>query len=199
MNSKRKTLGSNSRSCVAVRTGRPKNKRCCNGNETDCKPDWAKSTPGPDPAPFNSLAKPVFSGLSFLVTLLALSGLYFQLSAHFIAALQILVYAGAILVIFMFVIVLFQDAYQHLSRFRSKSKRYWRILAASTFLVAFAFLGERLMGVTPPLKALPAPFGTVESLGRLLFIDFFFPFEVVIMLFLIALVGSIFMAKKENS
>lgn len=143
--------------------------------------------------------KPVFAGLSFLVTLLALSGLYFQLSAHFIAALQILVYAGAILVLFMFVIVLFQDAYQNLSRFRSKSKRYWRIFAASVFLVALGFLGERLLGRAAPLQGLHTSFGTVESLGRLLFVDFFFPFEVVIMLFLIALVGSLFIAKKEKS
>lgn len=143
--------------------------------------------------------KPVFSGLSFLVTLLALSGLYFQLSAHLIAALQILVYAGAILVLFMFVIVLFQDAYQNLNRFRVKSKRYWRLFAASTFLVALGFLGERLIGLKAPVKSMQTPFGTVESMGHLLFVDFFFPFEVVIMLFLIALVGSVFIAKKEKS
>ena len=55
--------------------------------------------------------KPVHSCLSFLLTLLLLAGLYLNLQAPFISAMQILVYAGAILVIFMFVIVLFQDAY----------------------------------------------------------------------------------------
>lgn len=67
------------------------------------------------------LTNPVHASLSFLVTLLSLSMLYFQLSAQFIGIFQIIIYAGAILVIFMFVIVLFQDAYRQIERYESQS------------------------------------------------------------------------------
>lgn len=142
--------------------------------------------------------KPVFSGLSFLATLILLSGLYFELSAHFIGVLQILIYAGAILVIFMFVIILFQDAYQKLSLVDAKSSRLWLVAAASAFLVSATLLLYRLLDFSLLSKTVPEGYGSVESLGKILFVDFFFPFEAVIMIFLVALVGSVFVAKKES-
>ena len=143
--------------------------------------------------------KPVMSGLFFLATLLLLSGLYFELSADFIAALQILVYAGAILVIFMFVIILFQDAYQKLALVAAKSSKLGLMVAASAFLVSFAFLFYKIIDFTLPHKNLPSNFGSVESLGKILFVDFFFPFEAVIMIFLVALIGAVRVAKKEKT
>src|SRR5262249_51901600 len=60
--------------------------------------------------------KPVYSGLSFLLALLLLSALYVELAAEFIGIMQVLIYAGAILVIFMFVMILFQDAHQQIDK-----------------------------------------------------------------------------------
>src|ERR1700739_2855911 len=66
--------------------------------------------------------KPVHASISFLLSLIALAALYMQLAAEFIAVLQILVYAGAILVIFMFVIILFQDAHQKIAQYKAGSR-----------------------------------------------------------------------------
>lgn len=142
--------------------------------------------------------KPVHACLSFLLTLLSLATLYLQLSAQFIAAIQVLVYAGAILVLFMFVIVLFQDAHQQLKNFKPQSSSAFLIFASGTFLLAAVFLGRRLIDLTPTNKDLPENYGTVESLGHLLYIDYFFPFEAVTLLFLIAVIGALYIGKKPE-
>lgn len=142
--------------------------------------------------------KPVHASLSFLLSLLMLAALYLQLSAHFIAVMQVLVYAGAIMVLFMFVIVLFQDAYQQIAKFAPMSKQSLIIISASTFVLALIFLGKRAISLSPSTNPLPDNFGTVESLGQALYIDFFFPFEAIIFLFLIAVIGSLYIAKKTR-
>lgn len=141
--------------------------------------------------------KPVHSSLSFLLTLVALAALYLQLSAQFIAVMQVLVYAGAILVIFMFVIVLFQDAHQQISKYHSKSSPLFLIFSAGAFVVSLVFVAKQLFNLPQLAKSLPEGYGTVESLGKLLYIDFFFPFEAVILLFLIAVIGALYIGKKE--
>jgi NADH-quinone oxidoreductase subunit J len=140
--------------------------------------------------------KPVHASLCFLVTLLALAALYLQLSAQFIAVMQILVYAGAILVIFMFVIVLFQDAYQQLSKSEAKSTPLLLIAAAAAFLIMLVFLGKEFIGLSPAKEPLAADFGSVQALGKALYIDFFFPFEAVILIFLVALVGALYIGRR---
>lgn len=141
--------------------------------------------------------KPVQASLSFLSTLLILAALYLQLSAEFIAVMQILVYAGAILVIFMFVIILFQDAHQQIARLKGNSKPLWLFSAFLAFAFMLLFLGGRLLNLSEGQKETPKGFGSVESLGHLLYVDFFFPFEAVILLFLVALIGAVYLGKKE--
>lgn len=144
--------------------------------------------------------KPVHACLSFLLTLLALALTYLQLSAQFIAVMQILVYAGAILVIFMFVIVLFQDAHAQIARYESQSQPVLLYLAAGTFILALIFLGSQLVHFAAPSEeVLPQDFGTVQGLGRALYLQYFFPFEAVTLLFLIAVVGALYTAKKEKA
>ncbi len=142
--------------------------------------------------------QPVHAALAFLVTLLTLAAFYLQLSASFIAVMQVLVYAGAILVIFMFVIILFQDAHQQIAHFQAKCKPLWLFFAASLFLLALILLGGKLIGPGVENRALPEGFGTVESIGNDLYLNFFFPFEAVILLFLVAVVGSHYIGKKER-
>lgn len=144
------------------------------------------------------LPKPVQACLSFLLTLLTLAALYLQLSAQFIAVMQVLVYAGAILVLFMFVIVLFQDAHQQISHFQPKSSSLLLISAESAFLIMLGALGVYLVNLTPAQLTLKEGFGTVESLGKALYVDFFFPFEAVILLFLVAIVGALYIGRKEQ-
>lgn len=143
--------------------------------------------------------KPVQSSLSFLLTLLTLAALYLQLSAQFIAVMQVLVYAGAILVLFMFVIILFQDAHQQIARFKARSASVFLFLAASSFILMLSLFGSRLFGLKQAQPEVSSGFGTVESLGKTLYIDFFFPFEAVVLLFLVAVVGALYIGKKETS
>lgn len=140
--------------------------------------------------------KPVHASLYFLLTLLTLAALYLQLSAEFIAVMQILVYAGAILVIFMFVIVLFQDAHQQIEEVKAKSYLPFILSAAALFTLGMFYLGSRFVGFPSSTSQLSPDYGTAKSLGKLLYIDFFFPFEAVILLFLIAVVGALYIGRK---
>jgi NADH-quinone oxidoreductase subunit J len=140
--------------------------------------------------------QPVHAALSFLLTLLTLATLYLELSAQFIAVMQVLVYAGAILVLFMFVIMLFQDAHRQIAEFKAKSLPIFLYASAAAFILALIFLGTRFVGLNPGVKTLPEGYGTVQSLGQALYVHFFFPFEAVILLFLIAVVGSLYIARK---
>lgn len=142
--------------------------------------------------------KPIYSSLSFLLTLMTLATIFLQLSAQFIAVMQILVYAGAILVIFMFVIILFQDVHEQIEQYKPICSPYLLIFAGSAFvtlLLVLAYVSEWLY---PPQKPLPYGFGSAEELGKTLYIDFFFPFEAVILLFLIALVGALYIGRKTT-
>lgn len=142
--------------------------------------------------------KPIYASLSFLLSLIILATFYLQLSAEFIAVMQILVYAGAILVIFVFVMVLFQDVHQQIEQYASKSQPLLMFAAISAFLIALIVFGKSLMHHLPPKNELVEGFGSVQGLGQALFLDFFFPFEAVILLFLVAVVGSLYIAKREK-
>lgn len=138
--------------------------------------------------------KPVHACLSFLLTLFGLAGVYLQLNASFISAMQVLVYAGAILVIFMFVIVLFQDAYLAIDEYKAKSKPFWLISSAIFFIGAFVSLGMGLKSRYS--ESVPEGYGSIEALGRAIYVDFFFPFEAVALLFLVAIVGALYIGRK---
>jgi NADH-quinone oxidoreductase subunit J len=141
--------------------------------------------------------KPVHACLSFLGTLLCLANLYLLLSAQFIAVMQVLVYAGAILVIFMFVIVLFQDAYLKILGAQAKSAPFLIGSAAVGFLAALLWIGKGLVELPTVKRGIEEGYGTAHTLGRELYIHFFFPFEAVVLLFLVAVVGAVYIGKRE--
>lgn len=143
--------------------------------------------------------KPVYSALCFLGTLITLSAYYLELSSEFIATMQILVYAGAILVVFMFVIILFQDAYQKIYLEPALSSPLLLIGGGASFLISLGLLTYQLSGIQEVRGELPSGFGTVEYLGKALYVDFFFPFEVVVMIFLIACVGALYIGRREEA
>lgn len=142
--------------------------------------------------------RPIVASLSFLFTLILLAAFYLELSAEFIAIMQVLVYAGAILVIFVFVMVLFQDAHEQLATLKPRSRPQLIAFAAALFGAAFVFLGTKLTHLTSNDKEVPLEYGKVKEIGRALYYDFFFPFEAVILLFLIAVIGSLYLAKNEH-
>ena len=133
-----------------------------------------------------------------MLSLISLAALYLELSAEFIAVMQVLVYAGAILVIFVFVIVLFQDAYQKINQVEAQSASQLLLVAGIAFALILFFLGAKLFPLPQFREALPEGFGSAQSIGQLLYLDFFFPFEAVILLFLTAIIGTLYIAKKES-
>lgn len=142
--------------------------------------------------------KPVHSCLYFLLTLLTLATIYLQLSAEFVGVMQILVYAGAILVIFMFVMVLFQDAHDKILKIKPKSAPVLLAFGGILFLLSLLLFGKDLLHLPSEVRTPSSGFGTVESLGKALYVDFFFPFEALLLLFLIASIGALYIGKKEN-
>ena len=144
------------------------------------------------------LKKPVHACLSFLLTLLTLASFYLELFAPFISVMQVLVYAGAILVIFMFVIVLFQDAYLKISEFKAESNPALLTIAAVLFILPDSFFASKLEKLPFSAATLAFDYGSAKSLGMSLYTEFFFPFEAVSLLFLIAVVGALYIARKAK-
>lgn len=139
----------------------------------------------------------------FLVAdFLFVAALYVVLSAEFVAVIQILVYAGGIVVLYLFVVMLVN--LKRPPEVHIDPRRAWRL----GLLVAGAVLAELVAIVvysvtSPPslLQAdapvLPVDGGNVEQLGYLLYTDYLIPFEVASMLLLVAMIGSIVLAKRE--
>ncbi len=140
--------------------------------------------------------KPVHACLSFLLMLLSLASLYLQLSAPFISVMQVLVYAGAILVIFMFVVVLFQDAYAQISEHKAQSRAILLFTSGVLFVGTITALCMKTKDVQYVEVLQKAGYGTVDTIGKALYVDFFFPFEAVTLLFLVAMIGALYIGKK---
>jgi len=138
---------------------------------------------------------PVYSALSLIVVLFALAVEYLLLGAEFLAMIQIIVYAGAIMVLFVLVIMLL-NARRETPSARSRVARW---LGAPVLGI---FLGEVLFVVWrqfPPEAAHPAPMAASgpAQIGQLLFREYVLPFEVTSILILVAVVGAVVLAKKQ--
>ena len=139
--------------------------------------------------------KPTYAVLSLTVTMIALSGLFVLLRAYFIAMIQILIYAGAILVLFLFVIMLLGIKGPE----RVKKPKGMQSIINS--IVVIAFLGELLVAGFAFQSAKMSGVnlaGTVEAVGEALFTRYLFPFELVSAILLIGIFGVVNLAQKER-
>ena len=142
---------------------------------------------------------PVYSALSLVATFFALAGLYVLLHAHFLAAVQVIVYAGAIMVLFLFVIMLLNLGHpEALERPTGKVRRAVVILLMAVLVAQLGFLAGQQFGVLPALSEGTLSTDNVRHIGRLLYTDYLFPFEVVSVILLVALVGVIVLVKREH-
>jgi NADH-quinone oxidoreductase subunit J len=137
---------------------------------------------------------PVTSAMFLVLTIVSMAGLFVLLHAFFLAAVQILVYAGAVMVLFLFVIMLLDLKEEE----RRKIKSFGLIggvIAVGAILAIFT----KSLWATRPGYNLPAPThdGATIPLGRLLFTEYLLPFEVVSILLLVAMVGVILLSKKD--
>jgi NADH-quinone oxidoreductase subunit J len=134
--------------------------------------------------------------LNLVVAFVGLSGLYFQLGAAFPAVLQIMLYAGAIMVLVVFVIMFLNLPEQELRRKSEEQReRLWPAFLVLPLGVALVGLVNRVD--LPDPRPLPADFGSVSSAGRLLFESYVYPFELVSILLLVAIVGAVMIAKRR--
>jgi NADH-quinone oxidoreductase subunit J len=143
-----------------------------------------------------ALNNPVRSALCLVVTFFLLAFLYFTLEAETLGITQIVVYTGAIMVLFLFVIMLLNLRVAIVLAERLDPKKAFAGLFG---LALFAIIGVQilpgLLSISEP-RALPG-YGSPPVIGRALFTDYVYPFEAVSILLLIGIVGSILLAKRR--
>jgi NADH-quinone oxidoreductase subunit J len=144
-----------------------------------------------------SASKPVYSVVALLLNFAALAVTYVTLSAEFLAVIQIIVYSGAILVLFVFVIALLSSGVAPFAAGPNRLPKIW-IPGAALVLIALAFLIYAVSNATPiaqhsPTGPVGAPnvFGSVGDFGTALFTAQLLPFEVTALILMVAVIGVI--------
>jgi len=136
----------------------------------------------------------VAAAMSLVVTMIALAGIYVVLDAYLIAAIQIMVYAGAIVVVFLFVVMLLNLRRDAFPRPRQRLTRAAGVVLALGVAGAFLRIAPTAL---PTVLDIPADFGSYAQVGRALYRDFVLPFEVTSLLLLAAIVGAVVLAKRR--
>ncbi len=138
---------------------------------------------------------PVYSVLYLIMTFFAIAGHYFLMNAQFLAAVHIIVYAGAIMVLFLYVIMMLNLNSIEIEK-RSSIVKLLAVVASGLMLVVLA-------GAVPHAEVLiqqkesATPAGMVEDLGIALYRNYLLPFELASILFLAAMVGAVYLSKKN--
>lgn len=144
-----------------------------------------------------ALRNPIYSALSLLIMFFHVAGLYVTLHAEFLAAVQVIVYAGAILVLYLFVVMLLN--LKHDERYH----RQWPVAAGvggllilEALILALVKGRSRATGAVAEATA-EKGLGNTEALGDVLYSTYLFPFEVASLILLVAMIGAIILAKKD--
>ena len=141
------------------------------------------------------LKRNAIHGALFLVTNLgAIASLYLMLGAEFLAAAQVIVYAGAIMVLFVFAIMVLIPGKEETGPDPLRRQRWLAVPVAALFLVLVALVLRSTVLAGPPKPHLP---GGTDAVGRVLFTDYLFPFEVTSVLLLVAIVGVMALTKRR--
>ena len=140
---------------------------------------------------------PVYSVLYLIITFFAIAGHYVLLNAQFLAAVHIIVYAGAIMVLFLYVIMLLnlnRDTEPH----KSNLLKFAATICAGLLMVVLvgSLKGTELIAKSTSTSS---DIGLVKNLGKILFTDFLLPFEIASVLLLVAMVGAVMLGKAEKS
>lgn len=142
---------------------------------------------------------PIISALFLVLNFASLAGLYLLLNAQFIAVSQVIVYAGAIMVLFLFVIMLLKPEHERKIFSINPSVKIISVIAAVMIFLQIVYMifFTRPSGSLTGDAAASVKAGTVESIGRELFINYVVPFEAVGFLLLAAAIGALVLAKKK--
>lgn len=141
---------------------------------------------------------PVYSTMSLVVTLVSVAALFVLLGAPFIAALQVLIYTGAIVVLFLFVIMLLNVQRESAAPGSGRGQKWGAVLAASAFA---GMLGMLLWRTYAPAQSVPLGEDLVSlpALARRLFSEYMLPFQMIGLLLLAAVIGATVLARREPS
>jgi NADH-quinone oxidoreductase subunit J len=139
---------------------------------------------------------PISSAISLVGVMGSLAILYLLLGAEFIAAAQVIVYAGAVMVLFVFVIMLL-NAGAEVRKGRSLVVQLLGVPLLIAFLALVAYFVQRLFPSSVTVRFGGFTGGTAQAIGRALFTTYLLPFEITSILILIAIVGAIVLARKE--
>lgn len=140
---------------------------------------------------------PMYSVLFLVLNFFCIAGLYLTLDAEFLFAVQIIVYAGAIMVLFLFVVMLLNLNERNMERLRFDTKRLVAYGAGFSFLGLMLYAlaqGTKTMGGWAPTFS----YGKVEPIGMALMTEYLFPFELISVILLAALIGAVIIAKKHQ-
>ena len=138
---------------------------------------------------------PVYAAMNLVAAFFCLAGIYVLLVAHLIAFMQILVYAGAVMVLFLFVIMLLSIGDEHLFK---EQHRAMQVVGALGAVMLVAVVASAIAGAAgAPSAQLAADFGTVKAVGKVLYTQYLLPFEVTSLLLLVAIVGAVVVAKER--
>jgi NADH-quinone oxidoreductase subunit J len=142
----------------------------------------------------------VYSAIALILCFGSVAVLFFQLGAHFIAAIQVIVYAGAIMVLFLFVVMLIDPESEVFTLNRAKSASIVALPLAGFFVLLILRSLPELADLTEQGGGRMdlAPKGSVEVIGQSLFRDYLLPFEVTSILILVAVLGAMVLAKRSN-
>lgn len=139
---------------------------------------------------------PVYAAINLVAAFFCMAGLYVLLTAHLIAFMQVLVYAGAVMVLFLFVIMLLSLGDEHLVPGPSKHAMQWVGVAGA--LSVAAVIGTAIWRTGDAAATnVDGAFGTVKAVGRVLFTEYLLPFEATSLLLLVAIVGAVVVAKER--
>jgi NADH-quinone oxidoreductase subunit J len=139
---------------------------------------------------------PMYSVMLLIASFMALAALYVQLDAPFLAVTQIIIYAGAIMVLFLFVVMLLNVPREDPAQlFATPGARRLGVLLGMTFVIELVWALSRL--ATTPFGAAPSGLSSVRAIGQTLFTEYAFAFEVTSILILVAMVGAVVLARKE--
>jgi NADH-quinone oxidoreductase subunit J len=138
---------------------------------------------------------PVHSALALLVVLASLAVLYLLLAAQFIAVLQVIIYAGAIVVLFLFVIMLLHARSGEATREKLPGQRRMAMVFAGLYLVALA--AATVATARPPQPVGPS-FGTAQDVGGALFATYLLPFELASVILLVGIVAAVVIGRRPG-
>ena len=145
-----------------------------------------------------ALRNPVYSALSLLIMFFHVAGLYVTLHAEFVAAVQIIVYAGAILVLYLFVVMLLNVKREDRYHVQLPLGALLGVTILTEVILLMLQRGDSGVPVAPPAAAPPAAaIGNTEAIGEVLYSTYVFPFEVASLILLVAMIGAIILAKRD--